>query len=322
VAIPLLHNDTAIGVLTATGAQPGAFSAADVAALDSMSRLVAALIGSHREVSRLLGELFDSDPSSSDHAKTEFLAELMIPGHADDSRLHTVLDTLMEPGGIQPVFQPIVDLHTRATVAMEGLCRFPRAPQLNTAEWFSCARRLRRGIDLEVTAVQSVLTASRLLPTDLPIAVNLSPLAALEPAVHAMLTAADRTLIVEITEHEPFPASLGEQLQPLRDNGIRLAIDDAGAGYASMAEILRLRPDIIKIDGQLTTDIDADPVRRALTYSLVRLAGEIGASTVAEAVETSAQHSALQATGVLLGQGYFFGKPIPAPHITLAPSEA
>lgn len=313
VAIPLLHNGASIGVLTVVSAQPSVFDESAVAALASMSRLVAALIGSHSELSRLLHDLFEkAGATSHGDSTTAFLAELFVPGRAENDRLHTDLDDLFAPEGIQAVFQPVVDLRTRTTMAVEGLSRFSSATDLDTAQWFSRARLLHRGIDLERHALRTVVDASRLLPADLPVAVNLSPVAALDSTIQEILLTADRDLVVEITEHEPFPSDLKEALEPLRDNGIRVAVDDAGAGYANLAEILRLKPDIIKIDGELTLSIDRDPVRRALTYSIIRLADEIGAVTVAEAVEDDAQCEVLRQTGVQYGQGYFLGAPAPA----------
>ncbi|WP_447690412.1 EAL domain-containing protein [Mycolicibacterium sp. A43C] len=99
-------------------------------------------------------------------------------------------------------------------------------------------------------------------------------------------------------------------MKPLREAGIRLAIDDAGAGFASFNQLLRLRPDIIKIDGDLTSGIATDPVRRALASSIVRLGNELNAVTVSEAVEDPQQLGTLRDLGVDLGRGYLFGHPV------------
>lgn len=124
-----------------------------------------------------------------------------------------------------------------------------------------------------------------------------------------ILTSAEYRLVVEITEHEPFPEDFAVRLKPLRDKGIDLAIDDAGAGFASFTQLLRLRPDMIKIDGELTSDIENDPVKRALATSIVQLATELGSSTVAEAIENPQQMCALRALGIQYGQGYLLGRP-------------
>lgn len=316
VAIPLYHNDTAIGALSVVAAEPFAFDELDVAAISSLSRLVSALIGSHSELSRLLEDLFDNDDHTPHRPSTaRFLAALMIPERADQNHLHDRLDTMLAEGAMQPVFQPIVDLRTHDIVAFEGLCRFPGTGEDDVAQWFSNARRLGRGIDLELRALETILEACGRLPRPVPVAVNLSPVAASNHDVQQLLLGADRDMVLEITEHEPFPDDLGQALEPLRRHGIRVAIDDAGAGYANLNQILRLRPDIVKIDGELTTGIDNDPVRRALAFSIVRLSQELGARTIAEAVETDAQQYVVTRLGIDYGQGFHFGRPVPAHQI-------
>lgn len=310
VAIPLYHNDAAIGALSVVATAPFAFDALDINAISSLSRLVSALIGSHSELSRLLEDLFnDTDHTSHRPSTARFLAALMIPERADQNHLHDRLDTMLAAGTLQPVFQPIVDLRTRDIVALEALCRFPGTGEDDVAQWFSNARGLGRGIDLEVRALETIIDASGEIPRRMPVAVNLSPAAASHHHVQRLLMTCDRDMVVEITEHEPFPDDLGKALEPLRRNGIKIAIDDAGAGYANLNQILRLRPDIVKIDGELTTGIENDPVRRALTFSIVRLAQELGARTIAEAVENDAQQYVITRLGINYGQGFHFGRP-------------
>ena len=123
---------------------------------------------------------------------------------------------------------------------------------------------------------------------------------------------ADR-LAIELTEHAritDYPA-LSEALTGLRARGVRLMIDDVGAGFASLHHILRLAPDAIKLDRSLTSGIEADPARRALAAALVTFAGEIGATIIAEGIETEDELAALQALGVERGQGFHLGRPRP-----------
>ncbi len=147
------------------------------------------------------------------------------------------------------------------------------------------------------------------IPGDCPVSVNLSPSAALEPAIQDVLAAQDRALIVEITEHEPFPADLVLGLKSLRDRGVSVAVDDAGSGYANFTQLLRLRPEMIKIDGELIAAIDDDPVARAMATALKSLASELQAKTVAEAVETPSQLQTLIGLGIEYGQGFYLGPP-------------
>ena len=118
-------------------------------------------------------------------------------------------------------------------------------------------------------------------------------------------------VVIEVTENAPVPdyEALRAGLQPLRAIGGRLAIDDAGAGFASLRHIVRLAPDIIKLDVALTRDVDTDRARRAMAAALVSFAIEMDIVIVAEGVETQAEFDALRSLGVRHGQGYFLGRP-------------
>ncbi|MCF6390218.1 EAL domain-containing protein [Mycobacterium sp. MBM] len=310
VVIPLLHNGSAVGTLSVTATEPNTFNDADVLAITSISRFISALIESHSELSRLLDELLEDPRTPNADSAARFLASVLLPDAIRHDRRHAQLDTLLsKPHELLPVFQPIVDLSTGHPIGYEGLSRFPHEPVPSPAPWFDTARQLGRSHPLELMALTRILAAARAIPKDHFLSVNLSPLTALDPTVQDILTAADRRLVVEITEHEPFPEDFAARLKPLRDKGIELAIDDAGAGFASFTQMLRLRPDMIKIDGELTCDIENDPVKRALATAIVQLATELGASTVAEAIENPRQKCALRALGIQYGQGYLLGRP-------------
>jgi EAL domain-containing protein (putative c-di-GMP-specific phosphodiesterase class I) len=95
----------------------------------------------------------------------------------------------------------------------------------------------------------------------------------------------------------------------MRANGVRLAVDDAGSGWASLSHILKLRPDIIKLDITLTRDIAVDPIKRALGASLVAFGQDIGSTLIAEGIETAEEQKALDQLGVSWGQGYYIARP-------------
>ena len=118
-------------------------------------------------------------------------------------------------------------------------------------------------------------------------------------------------LIVEITEHCVVAdyEQLRRSRSELRKHGIRLSIDDAGAGYASFRHIVTLQPDLIKLDRAIVTGLDHDQPRRALVKLMVGYARECGARTVAEGVETAAELAAVHALGVDQIQGYWTGAP-------------
>jgi EAL domain-containing protein (putative c-di-GMP-specific phosphodiesterase class I) len=148
------------------------------------------------------------------------------------------------------------------------------------------------------------------------VAVNVSPAAVLDPRLEMVLASVPaHRVTLEVTEHarvDDYDA-LHQALTHLRREGMRLAVDDAGAGFASLQHILRLRPDVIKLDISLTRDIDTDPVRRSLATSLVRFGAEMGSTIVAEGIETAGELVALRDLGVPLGQGYHLRRPGPLP---------
>jgi EAL domain-containing protein (putative c-di-GMP-specific phosphodiesterase class I) len=148
--------------------------------------------------------------------------------------------------------------------------------------------------------------------------VNLSPETLLLPGVHGALARSPIPLsriVLEITEHSSVEdyADLARALRPLREAGMRIAVDDAGAGYATFRHILALSPDVIKLDRTLIAGIDRDPARRALAAAVVSFAGETRTSVVAEGLETAAEFRTVLRLGVDSGQGYLLGRPTALP---------
>src|SRR5436190_505292 len=130
-------------------------------------------------------------------------------------------------------------------------------------------------------------------------------------AVEAVGEGHGRRLVIELTEHARIPdyQQASSVIDALRAKGIRLAVDDAGAGWASFRHVLSLRPDIIKMDRSLTRGVDVDPARRALAMALAIFAGEVGATVVAEGVETEGEVRALRLAGIHRGQGFVLAPP-------------
>lgn len=207
--------------------------------------------------------------------------------------------------------QPIVDLATGGVLGYEALSRFP-APQTCPAGWFEDAHRVDKGAELELLAIELALSSLPKLPPQAYLSLNVSPGTILSGALASRLGAVplDR-LVLELTEHAPigeYPA-IAAVLADMRRAGLRLAIDDAGSGYASFRHILRLQPDIIKLDQSLIQGIDGDRGRRALAAALTGFARDTGCDVVAEGVETEAERTVLRELGVKAGQGYLLGRP-------------
>jgi EAL domain-containing protein (putative c-di-GMP-specific phosphodiesterase class I) len=222
------------------------------------------------------------------------------------------LDEVMASGQPTMVFQPIYDVTTRRMTGAEALSRFHSKPLRSPDLWFRDAATVGLGIDLERRAVSSALQALAHLPADAYVAVNASPYVVESGVLEPLLCNVDaRRLMLEITEHVSVGdyARLGEALAPLRALGVKVAIDDAGAGYASMRHILSIEPDLIKLDMSLTRGVDQDRKRRALASALIAFAHETGADIVAEGVETAGELNTLCDLGVRKVQGYFLSRP-------------
>jgi len=225
----------------------------------------------------------------------------------------TRIRTAIEENQITMVYQPIWKLEGQRPVGFECLARFSAMPQRSPDKWFKEADESGLGTLLELTAIRLALSNLAVFPADIYIAVNASPTTVLSGEfLDAMNEMPVERLVLEITEHahvEDYNCLL-RAIEPLRARGVRLAVDDAGAGYSSLQHILQLQPDLIKLDMGLTRSIDLDPARRALASALVAFARDTGSHIIAEGVETASELSALRSIGVEKAQGYFLGRPM------------
>lgn len=207
-------------------------------------------------------------------------------------------------------YQPIVDLTTSRVVGYEALSRF--ASDGSPDAWFAEAHAVDLGTELEMLAVSRAIDDP---PAEGYLSVNVSPTTFASAAFRDFLDERMMSrLVVELTEHVSVDdyGDLEEAVTLLRDLGGRLAVDDAGSGYASMRHVVSLAPDIIKLDRSLVSCIDTDSGRREMARSLSRFARRTGASLVAEGIERPEELAACREVGVDCGQGYLLGRPAPA----------
>jgi EAL domain-containing protein (putative c-di-GMP-specific phosphodiesterase class I) len=249
-----------------------------------------------------------------------------IEGDWDDLRLQIErIDRVLQAGSVAMVFQPILDIRTRALAGVEALARFPVEPQRPPNVWFDEAWTVGRGVDLELAAVAAAVTQLKHLPPDAFLAVNVSPETISSPRMdYGMAGLPSERLILEFRERAPVNDhyALSQAVARLRDGGVRLAVDDAGAGFENLSNILELTPDIIKFDVALTRDVDTDPVRHSLASSLVAFADQLGSVVVAEGIETEGELNTLREIGFGFGQGYHLGRPGPLPPLAGDPVPA
>ncbi len=228
--------------------------------------------------------------------------------------LATRMRQVIDFGLVETVFQPIVDLREGRTVGVEALSRFAGNPSRTPDRWFADAGSVGLRPALELVAARAALEHLDDIPDGAYLALNMSP-GTLGHCAELIEERWRERIVIEITEHaaiDDYDAVAGT-LRELRDAGMRVAVDDAGAGFASMRHALQLAPDIIKLDVSLSRGIDTDPQRRALTAGLVGFADELGANIVAEGIETHAELSALRKLGVDFGQGFHLAMPGPLP---------
>ena len=223
------------------------------------------------------------------------------------------IDRFLTGEGVTMVYQPIMELRSRQIVGWEALARFHSLPLRPPNEWFAEAVELELGVQLELMAIRSAMRSLPDMPAGAYLSVNCSPRAAMSPELGKTLGDHAPRMVVEITEHEAIEdyVSLATALDELRTLGVRIAIDDAGAGFASLRHTLLLRPDMVKVDISLTRDIDIDRAKRALTSALISFADEMGMAIIAEGIETQAELDTLVSLGVPFGQGFFLARPAP-----------
>lgn len=241
----------------------------------------------------------------------------LLERHAQSELLHTEqsrrIQTVLRERAFSVVYQPIVYLLENRIVGYEALARFSAQPLRGPDLWFAEASSVGLGLALEVALIEEALKGLRFLPESVYMSLNVSPATVLSGALEQALAGQRlERLMLEVTEHESITdyGTIADALESLRKQGLRLAVDDAGAGYASFRHILRLKPDVIKLDGSLIRNIDADTNCRALASALVRFAEQTDSKVIAECIETEEELAVLRALKVNKAQGYLLGRPL------------
>ena len=222
------------------------------------------------------------------------------------------LAPLIADGGPVVALQPIVDLATGERVGAEALSRFPAEWAMAPDVVFAEAHSVDLGHRLELLALERA--AEHLDVVGGYVAMNVSPATLLTPEFRELLTRLPLgRVLLELSEHDQVEdyAALTATLAPFRAAGLRLAIDDVGAGFSSLRHIVVTSPDVIKIDRSIVAGLDTDPVLSKLVHSLVEFGHGCDVRVVAEGIETADEAATLRALGVDYGQGWFYGRPGP-----------
>lgn len=235
-----------------------------------------------------------------------------VPPVSDARWRDALREVVDEPGRLVLHAEPIVELTSGAVAGFEMLSRFTGRWAARPDQWFAAAEQWGFNATLQSRVIAAALAARAGLPSDTFLSVNVDPHLLHTAEVSDVLThSADLSrLVVEITEHTELADDVVVRtvLGHIRSAGGLLAMDDTGTGYAGLSQLLRLRPNIIKLDRALVSGLEEDPVKRALVEVFGDLAGRMDAWILAEGIETRAELDALIGLGVPLGQGYALGR--------------
>ncbi len=322
LCVPLRSTEGPIGVLKVTSSHQNAFGPKDTEILRQLAPFITSAIATAQQLADAIPTILRSSdrsdsqglavPNATSHAMKGFIANVLSPNTAESQNsLKRVLEAL-SPGIMMMVVQPIVELDSGSVFGLEALARFKTSPQRSPDRWFAEAHAVGLGAKLELNAIALALSLLEHVPNGTQLAINLSPATLLDPHIRSLLDEVDASRIVlEITEHqaiEDYPKVIS-LLKHFRAQGVRIAVDDTGAGISGLTHILRLAPDLIKLDRELTLGIEFDPVRQALARALTQFASQAGARVIAEGIETNAAMQAIYDIGIPLGQGYYIARP-------------
>jgi EAL domain-containing protein (putative c-di-GMP-specific phosphodiesterase class I) len=327
LSIPLRRDGKAIGLLVMVSGERGAFTSEVAARVVRVADFMAVALASVIETARAVGEVLGSSngPAAERDGDREsiatFVANVMEPGAADTLAARDRVSAVIAGGLIDAVVQPIVDLDSGAVKAVESLSRFASVPRRGPDLWFAEAADVGLGLELEDLAVRRALRALDQLPGSLTFGLNISYDMLVSGRMTALLAGQPaQRMFVELTEHLMFGdyELARDAIADLRARGVRVAIDDVGAGYSSFRHVLELAPDAIKLDRCFTSGIEHDRARRAMAAGFVHFAREMGIDLIAEGIETERELESVRGLGVTLGQGYLIARPGPVVEVPLS----
>lgn len=237
----------------------------------------------------------------------------LVADQHERERVQADITRVLDEGSLRMALQPIVDLRTGAVTDYEALARFPGQEGWTPDRWFAAAEQVDMGTALESAAVHAAMSLLPGIPEGCRLAINVSAPALLASAsIPAMFDGPEAArLVLELTEHSRIadPRRLTAALAKAREAGVRVAVDDAGSGYAGFERILTLHPEVLKLDRSLVHRVARNPARQAMCEAMARFTERTGARLVAEGVERPEDADMLRYLGVGYAQGYLFGRP-------------
>ncbi len=225
-------------------------------------------------------------------------------------------------GEVSSVYEPIVDVTSKTVYGYEALVRGPEGtPFRSPLALFDAAADEDLVFELDCLCRRAGLDGAVGLPSGTALFLNVRPTTIHDPyftpeqLIHTLrrskLQPSD--VVFEISEQESIESFdvFREIRDAYRAQGFRFALDDTGAGYASLQAVIELEPEFIKVDRALVTGLDTDPARQALLQALQSVARTIGAKIIGEGLDTLEELEMLKELEISFGQGWLFGKPTP-----------
>ena len=224
---------------------------------------------------------------------------------------------MLEERAFHTVFQPIYSLTDGRLVGVEALTRFDAEPYRTPDVWFDEAAHVGMSLALDLAVLEMALGAAEHLPEEVDLHLNVEPPTLADHRLLELLATAgpNRRAVIEVTEHAVIEDYRRLELarNQLRERGVQFAVDDTGAGFSSLRHIVRLSPDMIKIDRSLVHNLRQSPLQEAMASALVQFALDTGTVLVAEGIEDQTDLVAWQKLGAHTAQGYHLARPGPLP---------
>lgn len=215
---------------------------------------------------------------------------------------------------INPVYLPVVELAKRHVRGYELLARFSGGPAAPPAMWFESAAQLGLTAPLERRIMRAGFSTADALPEGTFVSINITAEALVSSQIQELFQQRQdyKNIVLEVSEQDTQAQGVAEALTPFRAGGGRLAVDDVGAGFSNLRDVLTLKPDILKVDRAIVRGIERDKVKSAIVEGLNQIASRLEIPLLAEGIERREELAELERLGVPLGQGYLFGEPSPS----------
>ena len=231
--------------------------------------------------------------------------------------LETILDRR-----IYSVYEPIVEVESRTVYGYEALARGPQDTRFHSpVALFTAAEEHDLVFELDCICRESGLAGAVEFPAGTKLFLNIRPTTIHDPNFNEdrLIETLERSqlspkdVVFEISEQESIRSfgAFREMRDYYRNLGFQFALDDTGAGYAGLEELLEVEPDYIKIDRTMVSGVDQDPARQDVLAALLQMAEKMGAQVIGEGLDTLEELEMLGRLGIRFGQGWLFGHPTP-----------